>query len=126
MQSKFQTQILEKDLKKDSKVFIYKLDDLTVCDQVFRLAHGLSQNAMKHGRQASLKDLESVPKKTKTGKAINDHDTNDTKGTERQKQTLEWMKGWVGHHGCLQPDSEIVYIDDVPMDDIWREYCEEM
>ena len=97
-----------KDLKKDSKVFIYKFDDLTVCDQVFRLAHGLSQSAMKRGRQASPKDLESVPKIKKTGKAINDHDSNDPKGTERQEQTLEWMKGWVGHHGCLQPDSEIV------------------
>ena len=81
-----------KDLKKDSKVFIYKLNDLTVCDQVFRLAHGLSQNAMKRGRQASLKDLGSVPKIKKTWKAINDHDTNDTKGTEQQEQTLELEK----------------------------------
>ena len=107
-------------------MFIYKLDDLTVCDQVFRLAHGLSRKAITRGRQASLKDLKSVPKKLRSGKAINDHDTNDTKGSERQEQTLEWMKIWVGHHGCLQPDSEIVYIDDVPMDDMWKDYCEEI
>ena len=36
------------------------------------------------------------------------------------------MKNWVGHHGCQQPDSTIVYIDDVPMDDMWREYCEDI
>ena len=59
-----------RDLKKDSMVFKYKLDGMAVCDQVFRLAHGLSQNAMKRGRQASnfLKDLENVPKKRRQGK----------------------------------------------------------
>ena len=38
---------------------------------------------MTRGRQASLKDLKSVPKRSKTWKAINDRDTNDTKGSER-------------------------------------------
>ena len=52
--------------------------------------------------------------------------TRQNLGTERQEQTLEWMKNWVGHHGCQQPDSTMVYIDDVPMEDMWREYCEEM
>ena len=93
-----------------------------MCDEVFRLAHGLSRTAIPRGWQASLKDLKSVPKKAKPGQAINDHDTNDTKGSERQEQTLEWMNIWVGHHGCLQPDSDIVYIDDVTMDDMWREH----
>ena len=32
------------------------------------------------------------------------------------------MKDWVELHGCKQPDSNIVYIDDVPMNDMWREY----
>ena len=53
-----------KDLQKDSKKFEYKLDDLKVCEQVFRLAHGLSHNAMKRGRQASHRvatEPESLP-----------------------------------------------------------------
>ena len=118
-----------KDLKEDSKKFEYKLDNRLVCEQTFRLAHGLSHNVMKRGRQASYKDLESVPKKQKTGKAVNDRDSKGPKyrqDSEKREQTVVWMKGWVGHHGCLQPDSEIVYIDDVPMDDMWKEYCEEM
>ena len=34
------------------------------------------------------------------------------------------MKDWVELHGCKQPDSYIVYIDNdiVPMNDMWREY----
>ena len=102
----------------NSKVFIHKLDDLAVCEEVFRLAHGLGKTALKHGRQASLKNLGSVPKRSRTGRAINEHDTDETKGTEREEQTLELMKNWVGHHGCQQPDSTIVYIDDVPMHDM--------
>ena len=85
-----------KDLKTKSKVFVHKLDDLTVCEEVFRLGHGLSKTALKQGRQASLKSLGSVPKpeRSRTGRAIkcNDHDINETKGTEREQQTLEWMK----------------------------------
>ena len=53
---------IRKDLKNNSAVFIYKLDDLAVCEETFRLAHGLSKTALKHGRQASLKNLDSVPK----------------------------------------------------------------
>ena len=100
------------DLKEDSTKFEYKLDNRLVCEQTFRLAHGLSHNAMKRGRQASLKDLESVPKKQKTGKAVNDRDSKGPKyreSSEKQEQTLVWMKGWVGHHGCLQPDSEMAH-----------------
>ena len=39
-----------KDLKDNSKVFAHKLDDLTVCEEVIRLAHGLSVTTLKHGR----------------------------------------------------------------------------
>ena len=115
-----------KDLKNDSQVFAHKLDALTVCEEVFRLGHGLSKTSLKYARQASLKNLGSVPKSSRTGRIINDHDTNETKGTEREQQTLEWMKGWVEHHGCKQPDSDIVYIDDLPMDDMWKEYSQDM
>ena len=86
----------------------------------------MASNSCKTFSQGPQKLLKRVPKKSRTGKAINDRDTNDTKGSERQEQTLEWMKIWVGHYGCLQPDSPIVYIYDVPMDDMWKEYCEEM
>ena len=114
-----------KDLKMNSNVLVHKLDALCVCEDVFRLAHGLSKTSLKYGRQASLNNLGSVPKRSRTGRAINDHDTDETKGTEREEQTLEWMKDWVEHHGCKQPDIEIVYIDDVPMDDMWREHNQE-
>ena len=36
------------------------------------------------------------------------------------------MKDWVKHHVRKQLDNEIVYIDDVPMYDMWREYMEEI
>ena len=97
-----------KDLKNNSKVFAHKADDLTVCEEVFRLGHGLSKTSLKHGRKASLNNLGSVPKRSRTGRAIHDHNTDETKGTEREQQTLERMKEWVEHHGCKQPDSEIV------------------
>ena len=58
----------------------------------------------------------------KTGRAINDHDTDETAGTEREEQTLVWMKDWVEPHGCKQSDSNLVYTGDVPMNDMWREY----
>ena len=117
-----------KDLKMNSNVFVHKLDELCVCEDVFRLAHVLIKTALKHGRQASLNNLGSVPKRSRTGRAIPDHDTDKTEGTEQEQQTLVWMKDWVEHHGCKQPDSEIVYIDDidVPMDDMWRENNEEI
>ena len=89
---------------------------------MFRLAHGLSKTALKHRGQASFKDLDSVHKKSKTGRAINDHDTDKAEGTKREQQTLVWMKDWGELHGCKPPDSDIVYIDDVPMNDMWREY----
>ena len=80
-----------KDLKNNSKVFAHKLDDqyLTVCEEVFRLTHELSVTALEHGRRASLKSLGSVPKRSRTRRAINDHDTDETKGTEQEQQTLE-------------------------------------
>ena len=99
-----------KDLKISSKVFVYKLDELCVCEEVFRLGHRLSKTALKYGRQASLNNLGSVPKRSRTGRAINDHDTDKTEGTEREQQTLVWMKDWVELHGCKQLDSKIVYI----------------
>ena len=52
-----------KDLKNNSKVFIYKLEGLAVCDEVFRLAHGLSKTAITRGQQLLSRTSNVSPKK---------------------------------------------------------------
>ena len=105
--------------------FDFKICSVSVCEDVFRLAHGLSANAMKLAKAAARKNLAVCPLQPRKKKAFSSRQSKEEKSgkSERAEQCLLWAKEWIDLHGCKMPDSNLVYVDDVSLSDLHKEYC---
>ena len=94
-----------------------------VCEDTFRMAHGISKTAFRRARQASLKGLADIPKreKSKRGKVASRGSEEMKDRSERGEQTKLWLAQWVELHGCKMPDQDVTYIEDVPIQDLCKE-----
>ena len=109
-------------------IFKPKLYGKPVCESICRLAHGIPPTNWRRGRAAAKKLLPSVPKKksAKKKKTVRSKEEKRTEGSERSEQTKVWMKDYIDMHGCMQPDSELVYIDDLALDDMAAQCAKEV
>ena len=114
----------ESSIMQPKPIFNWHINTKPVCEPVFRMAHGLSMTAFTRGRRASQNGCDEVPKKKKKKTALNTsapRDQTSTQGSERGAQTIGWIKEWIDLHGCKMPDSDLVYVDDVPLGDLSHE-----
>ena len=97
--------------------FDFKICSVSVCEDVFRLAHGLSASAMKIAKAAARKNLAVCPLQPRKKKAFSSSQSKEEKSgkSERAEQCLDWAKDWIDLHGCKMPDSNLVYVDDVSL-----------
>ena len=107
--------------------FDFKICSVSVCEDVFRLAHGLSASAMKIAKAAARKNLALCPQQPRKKKAFSSSQCREEKQgkSERAEQCLLWVKDWIDMHGCKMPDSNLVYVDDVSLPDLHKQYCQD-
>lgn len=116
--------VKEKNALTGNNKFMWVLNQKEVCEIIFRMAHALSETAFRRGRLASRADLTDVPKRKKNNSGIDatvPEEQRRANGSERAGQTIEWCREWIDLHGCRMPDCNLIYIDDLSLDDLSAE-----
>ena len=124
---KLLTQIMHTSRINQKKSFSFTFNGTSICNEAFRLVHGLGVTGMRNAMtwcKADEKRRREID--TRNGNVSISLDTNDAKGlggSERSLATEQWISEYVSAHGCKMPDTDNIHIDNVPWKEIHREYA---
>ena len=109
-------------------IFDYTLHGSTMCEFMFRSAHGITQNAWRRAKTAVHKGLDDVPKASRSTGSFSARVPREqfADRSERAEQTMSWCTDYIKLHGCQMPDSRLVYIDDISVRDLCGECAREV